>query len=234
VRLALAASLLLVIGAASALGYYVVHNLHKARSEAAQSTGRTSPSASPSPSPSLGPYGHIASRQADPQPLTLAQLFPQRFAVGSATVIRTTRSIGRNCTADITGSALQEAVNGAGCTQVARATYLETAGKMMGTIGVLNLGTAANATAVVHAADPSNYISPLTATSGPTHSIGQGTGIEEAAAKGHYLILIWAEFTTLKKPANAQQKAGLENFMTQLLHNTANVSLTARMLNGAP
>ena len=54
------------------------------------------------------------------------------------------------------------------------------------------------------------------------------------AAKGHYLILIWAEFTSLRKPKTSAQRTAIENFMTQLLDNTANVSLTTRMLTGTP
>ena len=56
----------------------------------------------------------------------------------------------------------------------------------------------------------------------------------EAAAKGHYLILIWAEFTNLRKPRTSAQLKTVEQFMTELLQNTANVSLTNRMLTGTP
>jgi hypothetical protein len=102
----------------------------------------------------------------------------------------------------------------------------------MGTIGVLNLSTAKAATTAARAADASDFISQLAARHGPTHKIGQGTGIEEAAAKGHYLILIWAEFTDLRKPRAGAQRTKVEQFMTELLQNTANVSLSSRMLTG--
>jgi len=104
----------------------------------------------------------------------------------------------------------------------------------MGTIGVLNLKTAKTATTVAHAADANDFISQLPGKHGATTKIGQGTGIEEAAAKGHYLILIWAEFTDLRKPRTPAQLNAVEQFMSELLQNTANVSLTHRMLTGTP
>jgi hypothetical protein len=103
----------------------------------------------------------------------------------------------------------------------------------MATIGVLNLGTGDQAKTAAPSADANDYISQLTASSGPAQQIGQGTGIEEALAKGHYLILVWAELTSLQTP-NAQQSASIDGFMTQLVQETVNRDLTARMLTGAP
>jgi hypothetical protein len=142
-------------------------------------------------------------------------------------------SLGSDCAAATVGAQLQSALGAAGCTEVARATYVDTGGSMMATIGVLNLSTGDAAKTAAQAAGASDYIAQLVAATGPAHSIGQGTGIEQAAAKGHYLILIWAEFTNLGTPAG-QQTIQLENFMTDLLKNTANVSLSTRMLTGAP
>jgi ABC-type phosphate transport system substrate-binding protein len=104
----------------------------------------------------------------------------------------------------------------------------------MGTIGVLNLSTAARAVKAVKAAGASNYVSQLKGKRGPTHRIGTGTGIEEALAKGHYLILIWAEFTNLHKPKGAAQRKKVVSFMTEMLQKSANVSLATRMLTGSP
>ncbi len=104
----------------------------------------------------------------------------------------------------------------------------------MGTVGVLNLSTAKGAKAAASSANASDFISQLTGKNGPTRKIGRGTGIEEAAAKGHYLILIWAEFTTLHRPRTTAQRTEVVQFMTELLQHTANVSLTNRMLTGTP
>jgi hypothetical protein len=225
----MATALVLVLAAAGFLGYYVLHTFHHPR-PTAQSASRSSPSASPSPS--LGAFGHIATRQTDPQPLTVAQLFPASYLDNGATVTSTASGLTTNCSGVITGATLQTAVSWAGCSQVARATYVSSQG-MMATIGVVNLTTAAKATTAEQSADAADYISQLPGPNGPTQKIGQGTGIEEAAAKGHYLILIWAQLTSLAKP-NATQTAQLESFMTALLQNTANVSLSTRLLTGAP
>jgi len=224
------AAIVLVLAAASTMGYFVVHMFYSHPRPAALSRGRASASASPSPS--LGPYGHIETRQTDPQPLTLGQLYPTSYTDLGSTMTNTATNLSANCLGAISGANLQAVVSAAGCTQVARATYFTTLG-MMGTIGVLNLTTAAKATTAVQSADANDFISQLAGSSGPTQKIGQGTGIEEAAAKGHYLILIWAQLTDLSKPS-ATQTTDLENFMTGMLQNTANVSLSTRLLTGAP
>jgi hypothetical protein len=221
----------LVVAAATTLGYFVIHMVNSHPRPAALSRGRTSASASPSPN--LGPYGDIATRQGDPQPLTVAQLYPPSYTDNGTTVTSTATSLSSDCSGAITGATLQTAVSWAGCSQVVRATYLSAGQGLMGTIGVLNLTTAAKAKTAVQSADASDFISQLAGSGGPTAKIGQGTGIEQAAAKGHYLILIWAQLTSLGQP-NAAQTTALENFMTGLLQNTANVSLSTRLLTGAP
>jgi hypothetical protein len=230
VMLAIAAAVLLVVGAAGTLVYTVLHSSAKP-SLTGQSSGKPSPS--DSSSPGLGPYGDIASRQTDPQPLTLAELFPPSFDAIGVTMTNVATSISSNCAAAIVGATLQSAVGAADCTQVARATYVDVPGSLMGTIGVLNLSTGDAAKAAVQSADANDFISQLTASSGPAQQIGQGTGIEEALAKGHYLILIWAEFSNFVTP-NAQNSNLIEQFINLLVTNTANKDLTTRMLTGAP
>jgi len=231
VHLSMIVALVLVLAAATTLGYFVIHMVKSHPRPTALSRARTSTSASPSPS--LGPYGDIATRQGDPQPLTVAQLYPPSYTDNGTTVTSTASSLSSDCSGAITGAPLQTAVSWAGCNQVVRATYLSASQGLMGTIGVLNLTTAAKAKTAVQSADASDFISQLAGSGGPTAKIGQGTGIEQAAAKGHYVILIWAQLTSLGKP-NAAQTTALESFMTGLLQNTANVSLSTRLLTGAP
>ena len=102
------------------------------------SPGRRRPP-SPSPSPSLGRWGHIETRAADPLTLSLAELFPARFSVGGSAYVRTVERQGTDCAKAVIGSALQSAVKRGKCSQVMRASYLSGNAKMMGTIGVLNL-----------------------------------------------------------------------------------------------
>jgi hypothetical protein len=229
VMLAMAAALLLVVGAASTLVYTVLHASPKPRLTG-QSSGKPSPTAS---SPGLGPYGDIASRQTDPQPLTLAELFPPSFYAIGVTMTNVATNLSTDCASAVVGATLQSAVGAAGCTQVARATYVDLPGSLMGTIGVLNLSTGDAAKTAAQSADANDFISQLTASSGPAQQIGQGTGIEEGLAKGHYLILIWAEFSNFATPT-AQNSNLIETFMTLLLQNTVNKDLTTRMLTGAP
>jgi len=234
VKFAIAAALLLVLAAAGALAYAVLHNPAKPKAATPPPVTQPTPKPSASSSPSLGRYGHIASRSGDPAPLTVAQLFPARFTAGSATIVRTVSHSGPKCTSAVVGSKLLSAVSSAGCNQAVRATYLSQSRNLMGTIGVLNLRSASAAKTTARAAGPSNFVSQLKSKTGPTRKIGGGTGIEEAAAKGHYLILIWAENTNLRKPNTPAQRRALERFMTELLQKTANVSLSTRMLTGSP
>lgn len=229
VMLAMAAAALLVVGAASTLVYWVLHTSPKPHL-----TGQSGkPTPSSSASPGLGPYGDIASRQTDPQPLTLAELFPASFVAIGTPMTSVATSISTDCASAIVGATLQSAVGAADCTQVARATYVDVPGSLMGTIGVFNLSTGDAAKTAEQSADANDFVSQLTASSGPAQQIGQGTGIEEALAKGHYLILIWAEFSNFVTP-NAQNSGLIEQFISLLVTNTANKDLTTRMLTGTP
>jgi hypothetical protein len=232
-KLAVAGALAIVLigGAAVYLGAQALGRKSPPR---AASTPKATPAATVSPTPSLGAYGYIASRRDDPVPLTVAELYPASFAAGGSEYLLTKSKLSRDCVDAVDGAGIQAAVSSASCSQVARATYLDKQTGMMGTIGVLNLKTAKSATAAAKAAGAGNFIAQLTGKTAPTSKIGHGTGIEEALAKGHYLILIWAELTSLKTPHKGTQRSGLEQFMTELLENTANVSLTNRMVNGSP
>jgi hypothetical protein len=186
-----------------------------------------------SPSRSLGTWQHIGTRADDPAPLTLGQLFPAQFTAGGS-FVRTVEAGNSDCTSALFGSALRSAVRKHGCSQVMRASYLSQAKKLMGTIGVLNLTNSAAAGAVGKATGSTEFIAQLTAASGPTHSLTKGTGLEEAEVKGHYLILTWVEFTNRHAPSTSAQKAQLKTFSANLISQTANVSLTSRMVTGEP
>jgi hypothetical protein len=115
-----------------------------------------------------------------------------------------------------------------------RASYLSSGSKLMGTIGVLNLAAAAAAEKAGKAAGPSEFIAQLPAARGPTKRLTKGTGIEAAEVKGHYLVLVWAEFANLRAPKSAAQRRELEAFISVLIQKTANVSLASRMITGRP
>jgi hypothetical protein len=226
---------LVAVVAMAAVVFLVVTARHQAGNTAAgASTPPASPSASPSSSSTLGPYGHIASRAADPTPVTVSELFPLHFSAGGAQYTRMISEHGPKCKPAITGSGLKGAVFDAVCNQQLRASYLSVAARLMGTIGVFNLKNAPAAARAGRAAGVANYVAQLRSTKGATQKIGKGTGIEEAETKGHYLILIWAEFTDRKKPKNPAQRQRLANFMGELFQQTANVGLSNRMVDGTP
>jgi hypothetical protein len=235
-RVLLACGLALIVVAGAA--YFLLARGHKSPAPAADpqhTTGAgSSPTASPpSPSPSLGPWGHIESRALDPVPLSLAELFPASFSDGSTTYVMTVEKAKVHCAGALAGSQLISAVASAGCTQAMRASYLSS-DKLMGTIGVLNLSTAAAAEKAGKAAGPSEFIAQLPAASGPTKNLSKGTGFEAAEVKGHYLVLVWAEFADTHAPGNAVARSELQNFISLLMQKTANVSLATRQVTGSP
>jgi hypothetical protein len=195
----------------------------------------TRPVVTPStPAAPPGPWKFIQSRADDPQPLTLPQLFPARFTAAGDSATLTIDRAGTNCSHAVLGATLEVAVVKAHCKQVMRATYLSTNGQTMATIGVLNLVNVAAAERVGKTTGAAEFIDPLPGAHGPTHNIKKGTGIEEAEVKGHYLILIWAEFSNLHRPSTAAKRRQLEQFAANLISGTANVSLTSRMVTGKP
>jgi hypothetical protein len=237
-RILLVAAVVIVLAAGGWLAFwYLARHISAAppaRPAASQAAVTpSSPPASPSPTPSLGRWGHIASRATDPIPLSVAELYPRRFSAAGISYSKTTQRRSANCTRAVVGSRLRLAIKHAGCTQVLRASYLS-ASKVMGTIGVLNLRTATVAKRAGRAAGPAGLIAVLPGRHGPTKRLTKGTGIEEAEVKGHYLILIWAEFTDLRAPHSRARRARLENFCAQVIKNTANVSLARRMVTGRP
>jgi hypothetical protein len=104
----------------------------------------------------------------------------------------------------------------------------------MGTIGVANLSNASAAAKAGKATGTDNFVSPLNSQNGPASKLNQGTGIVQAKFKGHYLILIWAEFADLKAPSTSAQRAQLGKFYSDLVNGTANIALTNRMVTGKP
>ena len=186
------------------------------------------------PTATLGPWKNITSQAVDAQPLTVQELYPARFSVGGNAGTRTVERANTKCTNAVIGSSLRAAVRKGGCTQVIRASYLSTNRKMMATIGVLNLVNVTAAEKAGKAAGASEFIRQLPAAKGPTRKLTQGTGLEEAEVKGHYLILIWTEFANLKAPSGKKQRRELTKFSADLFAGTANLSLTSRMVTGKP
>jgi hypothetical protein len=189
---------------------------------------------SPGFNPALGKWQHIGTRAEDPEPLTLEELFPVQFEFSGSSYVRTAAELSKNCQVAVFGSSLQAALQSGNCTQVVRASYITGNGTMMGTVGVANLVNSAAAQKAGQVTGPDEIIAPLTGQKGPTSKLGTGTGVVQAEIKGHYLILIYAEFTNLKSPSTSAQRQQLENFAANLVTGSANIDLSTRMLSGKP
>ncbi len=165
----------------------------------------------------------------------MSELFPATITNAGTLYTKAKEIKGRNCHAALIGSELQAAVKNGECTQALRATYLSKTAKVMATIGVFNLKSAALASKAAAKAGRSEFVAQLPAKAGPAKAIGQGTGIEEAVVKGHYLVLVWAESTNLTAvPKGPAGRAPYVAFMKLLVKHTVNVSLSRRMVDGKP
>jgi hypothetical protein len=189
---------------------------------------------SPGFNSALGKWQHIGTRAQDPEPLTLDGLFPPQFELNGSSYTRTAADVSKNCSLAVFGSDLQAALKSGHCTQVLRASYISGNGTMMGTVGVANLASSTDAQKAGKVTGPQQIIAPLAAQKGPTSKLGNGTGVVQAEIKGHYLILMWAEFTSLKSPSTSAQRQQLEQFATNLVTGSANINLSTRMLTGKP
>jgi hypothetical protein len=230
--LALAIALVVVAGALA--GYKF---LYEPRVNAPVSSSLRLPTnapGSPGFDQALGKWQHIGSRAQDPSPLTLAELFPPQFELDGSSYVRTAAAVSKDCTQAVFGASLQAALQAGHCTQVLRASYISGNGTMMGTVGVANLIGSNAASKVGQTTGTKEIIAPLAAQKGPTSKLGNGTGVVQAEIKGHYLILMWAEFTSLKSPSTSAQRQQLEQFAASLVSGSANINLSTRMLSGKP
>jgi hypothetical protein len=231
----LATTTVVVVAAAGYAGYKF---LYEPRVNAPVSSSLRLPTTAPQSSGAGQAHGnkwqHITASTGDPAPLTIDQLYPPQFVLGSSSYLRTAASITKNCSSAVYGANLQAALQSGHCTQVVRASYISGNGKMMGTVGVVNLSTVAAAQKAGQATGPQEIIVPLAAKKGATSKLGSGTGVVQAEIKGHYLILMWAEFADLKSPPTAAARQLLEQFATNLVTGTANIDLSTRLLSGKP
>jgi hypothetical protein len=230
----LVAAAVLIVAAGGYTGYKY---LYEARVNAPVPSSLRLPTnapGSPGYNPALGKWQHIGTRAQDPEPLTLQELFPPQFELDGSSYVRTAADVSKNCSLAVFGSNLQAALQAGHCTQVLRASYVSGEGTMMGTVGVANLSSSNAAQKAGKVTGPQEIIAPLAAQKGPTSKLGNGTGVVQAEIKGHYLILMWAEFTSLKSPSTSAQRQQLEQFADNLLTGSANIDLSTRMLTGKP
>jgi hypothetical protein len=194
----------------------------------------TSAPGSPGFDKTLGKWQHIGTRAEDPQALTITELYPPQFVLNGASYVRTAAGLTKTCSLAVYGTNLQAALQSGHCSQVARASYISGDGTMMGTVGVVNLISSSAAQKAGQVTGPQQIIAPLTGKKGATSKLGNGTGVVQAEIKGHYLILMWAEYANLKSPSGSAQRQALEQFAENLVTGSANIDLSTRMLTGKP
>jgi hypothetical protein len=228
----IAVATVLILAAGALTGYKFLYQRANAPVTGSVRLPTYAPGSSGSPgfNSALGKWQYIGTRAQDPTPLTVSALFPPQFALSGSSYTRTAASTTKTCSSVVYGSQLTSALQSGHCDQVLRASYVSGDGQMMGTIGVANLTSATAAQKAGQASGPQEIIAPLSARSGVTKKLGNGTGIVQAVAKGHYLILMWAEFTNLKSPSTQAARQQLEQFAQDLFIGTANINLSTRML----
>jgi hypothetical protein len=190
----------------------------------------------------LGEYCHIELRSDDPTPLTVTEVFPPIFLNKTDKLsfqrIATRTDTSNHCASAVFGSDLVSQLQQGDCTQFLRATYVAGSGKneIVGTIGVGNLSTTNDAHHAGRVVGTNDFIAPVTTSSGAGKNVGQGSGLSQSSYKGHYVILMWAQFADSSSSSSltsAQQKE-ITQFENDLLADTVNIALSDRMVTGKP
>ncbi|MFG2002690.1 hypothetical protein ACGFNU_26380 [Spirillospora sp. NPDC048911] len=177
----------------------------------------------------------LKSRTTDPKPLTLNEAFGKRsFAAGGAKYVRTGWKAQRGCTGIVNGASLSKVIKKGGCSQALRATFARGDGKLIGTVGVLNLKTEAAAKLAERAAAAKDaYLQPLAGT-GVTKKIGKGEALGTAEIRGHYLVMTWVQRPDGKKIATKYHKL-VSSFGQELIRGSnLKFALTYRETEGKP
>jgi hypothetical protein len=163
--------------------------------------GRTA-AASPGPSTTAGtpttessapgePLSDITSRTTDPEPLTLAELFPNpTILFNSSTYTVLGRDAAANCRLAADGK-VSNAVVVAGCSQVVRATVKDPTSQYLVTVGVANLPDEAAAEEIYQLLnDPTGngYFTRLNGTGLARGFEDERDTIVGSLTRGHYVI----------------------------------------------
>lgn len=208
------------------------------KTEAQPTRSPTEPSPTPTDTGSPtsgGRWLKLASRSTDPHAITLSEMFGKSHLSEHGRAYRmVTRSQTRSCTSVITGSRLRAAMSAGDCTQVLRATYLRSDGKLMATVSISNLDDYAGVKrAFSAAAGGQQYVTPLRG-SGRTASIGRGAALGIRQVKGHYLLLSWVQYTDGHRPSGSAGRKQLANFHDDVVTAALARPLGYRMITGKP
>jgi hypothetical protein len=157
-----------------------------------------------------GTFGFAESRKTDPAKLTLDELFKSRKAKHKGqTYLMTARRNDKKCKDAVVGSGLQKALAAGRCNQLVRASFRDASGKIIGTLGVVNLDTSSAAAKVVKAArgkEPREYLKVLPGKDKVTKLLGTGEAFVGGWRHGHYAILVWFQYKDGHLPSKAEAK----------------------------
>ena len=153
-----------------------------------------------SSSPSTSAYGGIASRSADPGPLTIGEAFPAEAATlsvpgGKAKVRLRAKRLDGDCAAAVWGASVGAELGRGGCTQAARGIYSDPRHGYALAVAVFNLNAAADADRFIERLEHTigaGFVLPLEAPK-PLDGFGRGFGMARGLAMGHFAVVSWAQ-----------------------------------------
>ncbi|WP_406316896.1 hypothetical protein OHA77_06780 [Streptosporangium sp. NBC_01639] len=136
--------------------------------------------------PTTAHYAPIAARAADPEPLTVAEMFPAGSVTsGQITLMSEGTETLTDCASAVWGSA-EDAV--AGCTQVLRARYASPDGRVSGQFVIFNLADSAAADRLVAAFGNGGFVRQAPGTPA---GFDASRSWAQARALGHYATVSW-------------------------------------------
>ncbi|MUN40591.1 hypothetical protein [Actinomadura litoris] len=207
----------------------------KPKKAAAPSPTASKPQAQPSPEvPALEPV-KLRSRATDPKALTLTEVFGKSsFKAGKQKYLRTAVNSKKGCTGVVGGATLTKTLKRGGCAQALRATYALGTGKLIGTVGVLNLRTEAAAKQAVKAAGNKDAFLQALPGKGISSTNGKGEALGTSEVFGHYVIMTWVQRPDGKK-IDAKYHSVVRAFGAQLVKGSGlSLALHYRETEGKP
>ncbi|GLW96291.1 hypothetical protein [Microtetraspora sp. NBRC 16547] len=198
----------------------------------AVSTPTPTPVTTPGPG---GKYGYAGSRTTDKTPLTATELFGQKKVTnGTRSYLRTKVNKEKTCNDGVSGEKITKALKAGGCTQLIRASYKDSKGTIIGTIGVANLKTTTAATKVASAGggkERQDFLKPLPGTDDVSKLLGTGDAYAGGWVHGHYTVLLWFQFKDGHNPNKTELKQ-LYRAAMDITEKTVFPALDTRSLTG--
>ncbi|MEU4829858.1 hypothetical protein [Streptosporangium sp. NPDC023615] len=210
-----------------------------ARSDPTTAPGTATPAADTPAAPPArvadGKFGYASSRATDPHPLGLNELFKsKKVRAGDQTYLMTTRRLDKKCGQAVVGAKLQKALTAAKCTQLLRASFRDSSGKIIGTVGVANLKTSAGASKVIAVKTgkkQEEYLKALPGKDKVTKFLGTGEASVGYWTHGHYAVLVWFQYKDGHLPKKTEAKK-LSQTAIAVMDATVTPALDSRSLTG--